>query len=58
MKRQAQLSRLFDGLGLVLGIGAVLALLYYWDPTRVAIKRLAPEADARFEAIHCPYRNG
>lgn len=51
MKRQAQLSRLFDGLGLVLGIGAVLALLYYWDLTRVAIKRLAPEADARFEAV-------
>ena len=51
MMRQAQLSRLFDGLGLVLSIGAVLALLYYWDPTRVAIKRLAPGTDARFEAV-------
>ena len=51
MKRQAQLSRLFDGLGLALSIGAVLALLYYWDPVRVVIKRLAPGADARFEVI-------
>ncbi|MEQ9558091.1 MAG: hypothetical protein RIG67_20155 [Rhodospirillales bacterium] len=51
MNRPLLLSRLFDGLGLILGVGAVLALLYYWDPTRAVIKRLAPGADARFEHV-------
>jgi pimeloyl-ACP methyl ester carboxylesterase len=51
MTRLAPLSRFFDGLGLILGVCAVSALLYYWDPTRVVIKRLAPGADARFERV-------
>ena len=51
MKRSAYAARLIDVFGLALGFAAFLAVLYYWDPTRVLIKRLSPEADARFEQI-------
>lgn len=51
MIRMPPLNRLLDGLGLALALGAVLALVYYWDPARVLIKRLAPDASARFERI-------
>ena len=51
MRRSFFLIRLFDCLGLLFGIAAVLAVLYYWDPTRVMIKRLAPGAEARFDRI-------
>ncbi|MAY66153.1 MAG: hypothetical protein CMM77_03375 [Rhodospirillaceae bacterium] len=36
---------------MVCALGAVLSLLYYWDPTRTAFKRLMPGGDARFEHI-------
>lgn len=51
MKRSALVVRLIDAFGLALGFAAVLAVLYYWDPTRVLIKRLSPSAEARFEQV-------
>jgi pimeloyl-ACP methyl ester carboxylesterase len=42
---------LFDALGLVLGIGAVLTVLYYWDPTRVVVKGLGAKAEAQYQKI-------
>ncbi|PIW30619.1 MAG: hypothetical protein COW30_01775 [Rhodospirillales bacterium CG15_BIG_FIL_POST_REV_8_21_14_020_66_15] len=38
-------------MGLMLAVSAVLALLYYWDPTRVVIKRLAPKAATEFDRL-------
>ncbi|MAO56210.1 MAG: hypothetical protein CMM61_10980 [Rhodospirillaceae bacterium] len=51
MRRSSFLIRPFDYLGLLFGIAAILAVLYYWDPTRVMIKRLAPGAETRFEQM-------
>lgn len=47
----------FDVLGVVLLFAALLTALYYWDPTRVLVKRLLAADDGLYETVDPQFRN-
>ena len=44
-------ASLLDGLGLLLAVASVLAVLYSWDPTRLWLKRQATDAADRYDRV-------
>lgn len=51
MNRRLAAARLLDGLGLLLAVASVLAVLYSWDPTRLWLKRQLPDAADRYDRV-------